>query len=85
MDQKRWNERREEKKNKRDSYSQNRVIGQQIRKSRFQKIAAETEAKAAENGTIFAWELGLRDIILEGDSRVIMNVLGNPGPAPVQV
>ena len=47
--------------------------------------ALETEAKAAEIGMTFAWELGLREIILEGDSQTIMAAIANHDPGPIQV
>ena len=47
--------------------------------------ALETKAKAIEIGTIFAWELGLREIILEGDSQIVRNAIGNHDPGPIQV
>ena len=47
--------------------------------------ALEIEAKAAEIGTTFAWELGLREIILEGDSQTIMAAITNHYLGPIQV
>ncbi|XP_030934232.1 uncharacterized protein LOC115959787 [Quercus lobata] len=47
--------------------------------------ALETKAKAAEIGIIFSWELGPREIILEGDSQIVMNVIANHDPGPIQI
>ena len=47
--------------------------------------ALETEAKATEIGTTFAWELGLREIIVEGDSQTVMAAITNHDPGPIQV
>lgn len=47
--------------------------------------ALETEATAAEIGTIFAWELGPREIILEGDSQTVMAVIASHDLGPIQV
>lgn len=47
--------------------------------------ALETEAKAAEIGTIFAWELGPREIILEGDSQTVMVAIASHDLGPIQV
>ena len=47
--------------------------------------ALEIEAKAAEVGAAFAWNLGLRDIVLEGDSQTVMAAIANHDPGPIQV
>ena len=47
--------------------------------------ALETKAKAAEIGIIFSWELGPREIILEEDSQIVMNVIANHDPGPIQI
>ena len=47
--------------------------------------ALEIEAKAAKIGAAFAWDLGLRDIIFEGDSQTIMATIANHDPGPIQV
>ena len=47
--------------------------------------ALEIEAKAAEVGAAYAWDLDLRDIILEGDSQTVMAAIANHDPGPIQV
>ncbi|KAL0009259.1 hypothetical protein SO802_010761 [Lithocarpus litseifolius] len=47
--------------------------------------ALEAEAKAAECGLIFAWELGLREVIIEGDSQVVIHALSTEQPAPLSI
>ena len=47
--------------------------------------ALEVEVKAAEVGVIFAWELGLREIILEGNSQVVMQAVSDPSLAPISI
>ena len=47
--------------------------------------ALEIEAKAAEFGTTFAQVLGLREIILEGDSQTVMAAIANHDSGPIQV
>ena len=42
------------------------------------------EAKATEVGTTFAWELGLREIILEADSQTVMVAIANHDSGPIQ-
>ena len=44
--------------------------------------ALEAEAKAAEIGILFAWDLGLKEVVVEGDSQLVMEALkGNVVPA----
>lgn len=43
------------------------------------------EAKAAEVGVISAWELGLREIILEGDFQVVMQAVSDASLAPISI
>ena len=45
----------------------------------------EAEAKAAKCGLIFAWELGLREVIIEGDSQVVIQALSTEQPAPLSI
>ena len=47
--------------------------------------ALEIEAKAVEVGAAFAWDLGLRDIVLEGDSQTVIATIANHDPGPIQV
>ena len=42
------------------------------------------EAKAAEVSTTFAWELGLREIIIEADSQTVMVAIANHDSGPIQ-
>ena len=49
--------------------------------------AMEVEAKAVECGIIFAWEMGLKQVIVEGDSQVVIHALNrrtNTPPPPHQ-
>ena len=44
--------------------------------------ALEAEAKAAEIGILFPWDLGLKEVVVEGDSQLVMEALkGNVVPA----
>ena len=47
--------------------------------------ALEAEAKAMECVIIFAWELGLRKVIIEGDSQVVIQALKCETPAPISI
>lgn len=47
--------------------------------------AVEAEAKAFEFGLQFAKDMLIHDIVLEGDSPVIMNALKEVSPPPVSV
>ena len=45
----------------------------------------EIEAKAMEEGVTFAWDVGIRDVIFEGDSKIVFGALMGLGSLPVDV
>ncbi|XP_050290016.1 uncharacterized protein LOC126728194 [Quercus robur] len=47
--------------------------------------AVEVEAKAVEVGLLFAKDVGVRDVVLEGDSTVVYNALCNYSRAPSSI
>ena len=62
------------------------VITAMSRKMDLPLGALEMEAKALEIGVKFAEEVGLRDVVFEGDSQLIINAVHGIGEveAPVQ-
>ena len=47
--------------------------------------AAEVEAKAFEVGLLFAKDIGVRNVVLEGDSKIVYNALCNYSWAPSSI
>ena len=45
----------------------------------------EIEAKAMEEGVTFAWDVGIRDVIFEGDSKIVFGALMGLGTPLVAV
>ena len=45
----------------------------------------EIEAKAMEEGVTFAWDVGIRDVIFEGDSKIVFDALMGLGSPPMAV
>jgi len=45
----------------------------------------EVEAKAMDEATIFAWDIGVRDVIFESDSTTVCHAMENPTDAPVSI
>ena len=61
------------------------VIAAMSRKLDFPLGVLETEAKALEIGVNFAKEVGLRDVVFEGDSLLIINAVHSSGEAAASV
>lgn len=61
------------------------IMGALSKKLYFPLGALEAEVKAMECGIIFAWELGLRQVIIEGDSQVVIQALECETPAPISI
>ena len=55
------------------------VVAAMCRKLDFPLDALETEAKALEIGVTFAEEVGLRDVVFESDSQLMINVVHSTG------
>ena len=45
----------------------------------------EAEAKAMDEATIFAWDIGVRDVIFESDSMLVFHAMENPIDVPVSI
>ena len=45
----------------------------------------EVEAKAMEEAVTFAWNVGIRDVIFEGGSKIVFDALMGLGSPPVAV
>ena len=45
----------------------------------------KTEAKAMEEGITFAWDVGVQDIIVESDSKIIIDAMKGINASPVTI
>lgn len=45
----------------------------------------EAEAKALDEATVFAWDIGVRDVIFETDSTTVYRAMESPIDAPVYI
>ena len=45
----------------------------------------EAEAKAMDEATVFAWDIGVRDVIFESDSMLVCHAMENPMDVPVSI
>ncbi|XP_030923049.1 uncharacterized protein LOC115949928 [Quercus lobata] len=62
--------------------AQGEVMGAMSKKISRPMGAIEAEAKALEAGILFAWDLGLKNIVVEGDSlAVVQAIKGSVIPA----
>lgn len=62
------------------------IIGAMTKKLHLPLGALEVETKAAEEGIILARDLGLGEVVVEGDSMTVMSALSgvNHPPCPIQ-
>ena len=61
------------------------MVAAMSRKLEYPLGALVIEAKALEIGVIFAEEVGLRDVVFEGDSLLVFNAVHGIGEAEVSV
>ena len=51
------------------------IMGAMSKKVEFPLQALEAKAKAAEASILLTWDLGLKDIIVEGDAQMVIQAL----------
>ena len=56
------------------------LMGAMSKKLPFPLGPLEAEARAAEEGIILAWELGLSKVVVEGDAKTVMVALTESAP-----
>ena len=45
----------------------------------------EAEAKALDEATVFAWEIGVKDVIFETDYAIVCHAIESPTDAPISI
>ena len=45
----------------------------------------KTKAKALEEEVLFAWDVGVQDVVLESDSKIVVDALIGTTEAPVAI
>ena len=45
----------------------------------------EAEAKAMDEATVFAWDIGVRDVIFYSDSMLVCHAMENPMDVPISI
>ena len=64
---------------------QGELMGALCKKVEFPLGAIEAEAKATEAGIYLAWDLGLKDIVVEGDSQQVIQALNGCIPPALPI
>ena len=64
---------------------QGEMMGAMCKKVEFSLRALEVEAKATEVGIYLAWDLGLKDIVVEGDSQQVIQALNGSNPPALSI
>ena len=61
------------------------MMGAMCKRVDFPLGAVEAEAKATEAGLLLAWDLGLKDIVVEGDSQLVIQALSGSIPPALPI